>query len=558
MTLKLLAKKIYSVIFCWSDKYLKYLLISGFVAIAAHFIAVFLGLTVPIYSDEIMSKSVRGRYDLDGGAIVGLFSQCEQAFTGVKPSAALYPIVKISSWIFQLFYAGIFPPIILKIIGVISYLIIFLLVAAIIFEVNKKNRFILIIFSITTLSSGVLPWSLILNRGEQFISISILFAIWYYLYNYKKKSIYSDFIWSILITLIAGYLIYSHPKVIYFFPIYLICLSAFITNKWIRLLPIVLSIPMLIDLRNIFRNNLNCPEYPFITNSLTEEQAIRTNPIDMWSQFSFYLFPKNEGVNLIADTGFASSFGSDWLPPIIKITSFEHYINIFYITYYQVIFFVCLIIFLRNIILFVKNKKIEKSSALGLILFAVLILYRCIYKSNTFYEATIFAPLWTICLILSVASLLKDTKKNWGLGLITILVVLPSIASSTLLIQRWTGYYPEWSKGGHVKYQGISTSALNFKAWEKAVIDAAIPCGLEPYKNPPSILVDDITIYLYQRAPKPITLVYFFWWYPKISEPLLVLKTRGSSGAVGYCSNLRTISGIQLIQTGDYCCASKF
>jgi hypothetical protein len=528
----------------------------GIAFLLVHVGLILSSLAVPLYTDEIAgSKNLVGRYHLDGELIAGPFPHCTTYFEGYKPPLLMRPFVEIAAMNFDVFYDGDLPSIAVRILGIIWYFAALVPLMLIFFYLGYG--WLGVVIGSSVLSFGLMPWILTVNRPEQEMAVSLIWLVYFVLRvrapsSETRGGLLADVSKATALAGLAGMLLFVHAKITFFGLIFLLAVYFLVRRHWLRAITVLFGASFFGSIYSMHQHWI-CPESAHISKLYSMYSVMRTHPVDMLAHFMRFLWSQDSqnALNLFGDVGFSDHYPA--LPPGGITSENEIFLNGLVQIATRMLMGLCLVFSYLNLRSFLKRKPCERAHLVGGLLFITLVLYRSIYYATNFYEAIWLGPLWVLCLALSAAR--RPVKVP--LALFGAFAAGISIFSGWFLAQRLQNYWPVWSQGGSLPHQPYILGTMDYDRWKSEVLLAAVPCGLEAEKRPSRILVDDVTLYLYQKSERPIDYVNLYEWDPDAPH-LEILRNAKSQGAVASCDLLKKIKGIEMHQTGSYCCVKSF
>jgi hypothetical protein len=528
----------------------------GIVLLLVHVGLILSSLVVPLYTDEIAgSKNLVGRYHLDGELMAGPFPHCTAYFEGYQLPRLMRPFAEIAALNFDVFYDGDLPPIAVRAIGIVWYFA--ALVPLILIFFYLGYGWLGVALGSSVLSLGLMPWILTVNRPEQEMAASLIWSVYLVLRarspsSESRGSLLADVAKAIALICLAGMLLFVHAKITFFGLIFLLAVYFLVRRHWLRAFVVLSGVFFFVSIYSMHQHWI-CPESAYISKLYSMYSAMRTHPVEMLTHFMKFLWShdSHNALNLFGDVGFSDHYPA--LPPRGATSENEILLNGLAQIATRLLMGLCLAFSCLNLMAFVRRKPFERAHLVGGLLFITLILYRGIYYATNFYEAIWLGPLWVLCLALSATR--RPVKVP--LALFVAFTAVISIFSGWFLTQRLQNYWPVWRQGGSLPHQPYIIGTMAYDRWKNEILLAAAPCGLEPEKKPSRILVDDVTLYLYQKSERPIGFVNLYEWEPE-GPHLQILKDVKSQGAVASCDLLKKIKGLEIHQTGSYCCVKSF
>lgn len=523
-------------------------------------------ITIPIYIDEIGWKMQDGRILLDGMEAPGLEPPtCGRVWTSVPWPFVPYRILD------SLLYQGIANPLWIRLASVT---IAVLLVGAIAFELTRAlagsvraNAVVVATIAFATL--GVLPFLLALSRPEQLLLLvtAVLVLRTYSRTDDPANTIWKDWAISLGVGVLGSLLIASHPKAIFFIPVFLMAgLAA--ARRWaprvvaigVTTLTAAYAFPFWID-------RLSCPGDPLMRAGIDQRSlvmAIKNGAIGEYLE-RFVQNPIN--YTYVRKIVQKNVYMSWWLPSDEKHFIFRDAISYSIVVILFVFFFLGLISYIGNLAL--GDRKIlsrRPTITLGL-LWLSLIGLSLSQGIKGDYEGTLMVPLFAIASALSffefrvhLVQLLGRRKSRLALRVSFLGLLILSVLSQSLLLVTFSKNIPTWVSGGYLAEQRLSLSAFRYSRIREQILMAAAQCGIDPKHNLHRLAVDQVTYFAFSQTFRPTYVVPrdFGDWTQRVTDLAAFLKSLGSEGLVVGCESIPASLTSGVIATGQFCCHASF
>lgn len=540
----------------WLDL-LSYAVILLFVALLAF------ALFVPLYTDEVATKIVQARFLAESGKLLSLYPQCPSGFVQDTP-VTWYPAALAYSFI----YYGL-SPLGIRISGVLmAVLCVALLDRWLALTVPvRRDRLRSLAAQMAILSLGVLPLTLALARGEQWIallltSFLILPALAERLASWRGG-------WGAAILLISFILLtslfsYAHPKSLFFLPVAIA--SAFYTfgsgNRW--LLGLALGFILLCTYERIqfTTMSLRCDESP-ILSAILAGQTIRLGklaeaPGEILQEVATNLVaaPRKIANHAV----FKHDYQSGWLPPAPEFAfgRVVKALNAAIRAALQVVYWLGLLLPPLALQLSRAWRSANGRPLLLAALWVGLVGHLALYNEWNFYSGALVLFVIGILLIASVMRLrnLSIAGKAARL-LLAPLLVLSLLSTPVLAVEVIPRLFAAaYASTDVLPGQPLSINAFGYTKARERIRALVMACGIRG-DGAWRLVVDDLTYFAFADLQQPLHLIYLYeGGFGADLEGRIrdFLVDRESEGVIGQCTYLSPVLQKDALRDGNLCC----
>lgn len=523
-----------------------------------------LGIFLPVYSDEIVTKWPIARFFIDLNQKTSLFPHCLSTLESYI-SYINYPATIIYSLIYKNF-----SPFMLRCSGIIFSLALFLGFAYWCIAISKSKKMGFYLFAIIiacSASLGVVPFIMIFSRPEQLMMIIILMLFLYCLFwqpLLSKRAQYAA---------IAGFLITSscffilHPKTFFFLPFF-IAVAYYITKpmpslvKFIVIACLLIIITVDISDSNLYAKcQLETPQVMvlFNVNTLLPSGLIK-EPTIFLTKGIINLISMPE--RIIPFAMFQQSYQSSWLPTISSLNNFEQYLNwlITALLYLLIIssHIGVLLVFLYE---FFNKPNISKSIVLAVFLVVASAANSFFYNLWNFYSLTQIIPISIILILVLFSVFYKNTIPNSFKRVSLVLMCIAMISMATLLYRSMPlMIINSKTLNSDIKDQYLSVPTFSESQHFLKIRSLAKKCGI-PLLNSKYLILDHQTYFAFAENKFPIHVLYIseaVYGKDLINGKLgTFIRKINSPGLLTRCSYLSTspqLMEYSRIESEGYCC----
>ena len=525
-----------------------------------------LSFFVPIYTDEIVGKIAPARALLDGFESFSLFPQCGSAFSFYIPWVG-FPSAVID-WAI---YGNITAPIFLRIIGMSLFavwlgMLAWFTLGRLRAEVSSLH---IVAGLISFVSLGVLPFLLVLNRGEQtlLVGLTLICILPFVVAQYRPKSHLAWAFLTMIFLLAASIILSTHPKALFFIPLFLVSALHFsVASKrvWV-------SVVLLAGLALIFYGNLifltgrmPCPDAPSL------DAILKSQSLSVGTLFSapkdFFL----AGLRSLAHSSvyiknvlFEWHYQSDWLPSIRdqKLGWFSGLNDVVISLIYLATVGYAIFALAKKLRTSLHAGKLVPETTIPLALFVGIFSCGFFLVAKNFYESALILPLLLLLVVLLLPISLEAKRGCRFCPVIFKILLIASIASQLNLILTFSAYVPNtWMAGGQVAGQELSISPFDYIKTREDVINAAADCGITVGDVNTHLVIDDSTYFPFKNAYRPFHVLYVSGAFGKdIGDRNLIsfLKEKNSAGVIARCDSLPSEILKLTKKRATYCCIGK-
>jgi hypothetical protein len=536
--------------------------IASWLALGLFCAVLILSLFVPVYVDEISIGIVPVRELLDGFRIYSLFPQCGPDSWSVP--WALYP----SAIIDHLIYGYMSQPIYIRLMGgalFVAWLGMLWWFATI--RPGRGNSLLSTATGIIAfVSLGVLPFLMVLNRGEQTLLLGVTFfcLMPHIAGRLQLGSRWTTVLLVFIYFVAASYLLASHPKSLFFLPVMVVSAlqtAAASGKRWLGIALLASLAWVGYDSFNLWTSRMSCPGAPLL-DAVFKSQSLQigelfTDPVQfilsgLHNLAHSYVYIKNALFEL--------QYQSDWLPPshsnrLSWLSALSDLLvsPIYVLTVLYLIYALAL-----RLLHALRAGKLEWDCSMAIAVFVGVAACSFFTISKNFYESSLILPLVLLMAVLMQSPIGSPDNGSRMKSVRLIVLLTASILSQANLLLTFIPYVgTTWLEGGRLAEQSLSISPFNFDKVRKDIESAAARCGIKTGNVNTHLVIDNSTYFPFKHADRPLNLSFITKFSGKdIGEENLVsiLKQRKSAGVITSCDKLPPSLLSLATETGNYCC----
>jgi len=545
---------------------------------------IFIGIYVPLQTDEIAWQYVNSRAITDHFQLITLLPQCQPAASFAKKLPLLwYP----HAWVNHFIFMYIDDPLWIKITGILRF-VLFLAVSWFITKplapyLKTGPRTLFLIF-LAILGLDELPFLLQVARPEQTILLSVgIFAALALNAGTISLSAYLKYSAAILFLFTALLLFPAHPKAVAALPITMFCawvLFYRLSGKRLHasIITAVILGFALFSVR-LWLERYACP------SSILSKIAIDANSPALDKLFSnpalfFHDLFHNFLLGIVYDFNIHLHIitRDNWLPPSLApmpgwLTGLNYNFMIFLLCLRAALLMFCgiftVVTIIRATIACARpSRPIALAAKMGGFIFITIICLMLTSSTRLFY----FVPLQLPLLILSAMMMFSSLKiprfavKLWPYVKYALLVL--AIGNMALLVYKYNPYI--FHPGSRQSVIGnsemgkreIMLSPLDYNSRNAAIMRAYNMCSLPPVKKAGHLILDDYTYTSLRHSFEPLAFDYvtdIFHFGQAVygnKEFLDFINLYSADGVVLNCEYVPPALRPYLLEHDGYCCAT--
>jgi hypothetical protein len=554
----------FNFISCHSQE--KWLDLLSWLVIFSLVISLGLGLFVPLYTDEVATKFVQARFFAEDGKMLSLFPQCASGFILDTP-ISWYPAALIHSFL----YSNL-DPLGVRIVGVatafiwlavLSYWVILTIPA-------RQGRLHLLAAIAAVLGLGVLPFTLVLARAEQWLVLlltiyCLLPALAARAFCLEKR--WGASVWLIIFCILTSLFNYTHPKAVFFLPVVFVSATYFFGARHWLLLGLALIFAVLCSYQSVQMANavLRCEEAPMLSGiaaSQTLKLAMITESPKMVLLEGIDNLASAPG-KIIAHLTYQKDYQSGWLPTsgegdlgfLVRLANFSIK------TVLQVIYWIAVVIPPVFFWLGITRKSESYKKYLIAALWIALVGHLTIYRVWNFYGGslaiTLMVMLLALCSTFDLGFKGKCLLRKWSLATFSVVSLLSSVVLIFLVSPKII--LLATSAVDILPGQPLSVKTFNFSVRREHVRSLAKVCDIKG-DGARRLVVDDLTYFAFENLQQPLHLIYLYegGFGADIGGENICsfLSGIGSDGIIAQCTYISPVFNKIVVREGSFCCVN--
>lgn len=525
-----------------------------------------LGLFVPLYTDEVATKFVQARFFAEGGKMLSLFPQCASGFILDTP-ISWYPAALIYSFL----YSNL-GPLGIRVSGVTTaYIWLGLLSywAAMTIPV-RQDRIRLLAGMAAVLGLGILPFTLVLARAEQWLVL--LLTIYYMFPAFAERAFRLETrlraaIWLIVFCIVTSLFYYTHAKAVFFLPVVIVSAVYFFgaRHKVLLGLAVIFTILCAYQSVQVAKTIIRCEEAPILSGILASQTVnlsmLRESPetVLLVGVENLISAPEKITAHLI----FQKDYQSGWLPPSGRgeLSSLAKLANLVIKLVLQVIFWLAVVIPPIGIVFAVRRKKIGYGEYFIAALWIAFIGHLTIYRVWNFYGGALAITLMVMLLSLCAALVFDVNGKSLvGKWSLTTILTFSLLSFSVLIFQISPKLFAlATSTTDVLTGQPLSVKTFNFDSRRERLKLLAKSCDIQGDRAK-RLVVDDLTYFVFENMRQPLHLIYLYdggFGADVGGEKILsFLSGMESAGIIAQCTYISPVFSKIVVREGDFCCVN--
>lgn len=520
------------------------------------------GLLLPIYADEVSTKMTQATVFLNNGRMLTAIPQCLPELT-IRIPASWYPAAAI----YQGLYSGL-SPLLIRVSGVIFALLFVFAAALGLWRVVPGNLpyWPLLAGFVAVLGLGVLPFTLVLSRSEQWFLLLLTYFIFIPQLN-QKGGVFFSGLHALIFVTCTSLLFYTHPKAAFFSPVVIVSgWLAFRGRSWLQIVTVAFAIVCLIQSIFAAKELFNCENAPLIAAAFSKQtsslSALVVQPVGLMLELGGNLltFPKK----VIDHSVFQVAYQSFWLPSVPVGDALDGLVRLVNTMITGCLLLVIALGLTLTPVAFVfahiRGSLGDLHFLTGILWFS-LVAHLAIYRTWNFYGGILVFGILILLIALSLGGI--PWSKHWrkaGAGVLVLLCTVFLLSAFVLV----TSVIPrimigEEGRNFGVLGQPLSVPTLTYPAQREKIRKFASSCGLEG-DSARRLVVDDITYFAFDGLREPLHLVYIsesgMGSDIKGEELITFLNRMASPGVIAQCTFLPPAVKRYALEDGNLCCVN--
>jgi len=520
------------------------------------------GLLVPIYADEVSTKMTQATVFLNDGRMLTAIPQCLPELT-MRIPASWYPAAAI----YQLIFRDL-NPLMIRVSGVIFAILFVFVVALGLRRVVPGNLpyWPLLAGFVAVLGLGVLPFTLVLSRSEQWFLLLLTYFVFFPLLN-RKGGVFCSVLHALVFVTCTSLLFYTHPKAAFFSPVVIVSgWIAFRGRSWLQIFAVAFAIVCLTQSVLAAKELFNCENAPIIAAAFSKQtsslSALVVQPVGLMLELGDNLLTFPEKV--IDHSVFQVSYQSFWLPSVPvgdALDGLVRLVNPLIAGFLRLVIALGLtlppvaFVFAR-----IRGSLGDLHFLTGILWFS-LVAHLTIYRTWNFYGGILVIGILILLIALSLAGI--PWSKHWRKAGTGVLVSLCAVFLLSALVLV-TSVIPRLMNGEEARDFGIpgqplSVPTFTYPAQREKIRRFASSCGLEG-DSARRLVVDDLTYFAFDGLREPMHLVYISesGMGPDIKggDFIAFLNRMASPGVIAQCTFLPPAVRQYALEDGNLCCVN--
>jgi hypothetical protein len=532
--------------------------------IAGFFVAVLLGVFLPIYTDEVGWR-FQERAGLDG--VDKMFSDMCGLNSLARPPWFMWPVREFSAVLDVLFAT----PYWVRLSGVFYAVLWGVMLLALVrrLAADRRQAAAFAIIGVGLMCLANTPLILVMSRPEQPLllattaALMLVFAVPADARGVRETSSGAAWLRSAWVLVLATISLSYHIKGLFLAPVFFGAL-AFASRGRAAIVPrIVVAIAIaavtLVSAK-YWANRLACPGDPalaaeYARNSagavLAGVQKLRDLPpmlSGLWRNANFF-----EYVSLAKPEEYPLS---DWLPHEQLSDDVSDIWDLALRRLWKLSLGIGLIALVVAAVRMVRARRIDPRLVLAGCLLVTLFGWGATRLVRNFYEGGFMLPLMMIALLLVLSA---AGNARWmritQAGLATV-IGIAALVSLPLTFSIWReSLIQSWLQEGYVRGQGHSVAFRHFNHVRSEIAATARLCAIPPPDKAKGLMLDDLSYFPYMTSRLPQhQLGVIGVWKGSIADPVAYLQSRGSDGMLVSCVLLPPDLLKRAKRHGEFCC----
>lgn len=534
---------------------------SAAVTVVLVFVALIVsGLLVPIYADEVSTKMTQATVFLHDGRMLTAIPQCLR-YPTMRIPASWYPAAAV----YQGLYSGL-NPLMIRVSGIIFGLLFVLAAALGLRRVAPGNLpyWPLLAGFVAVLGLGVLPFTLVLSRSEQWFLLLLTYFAFSPLLSPRGGVLFSGLHALVFVTC-TSLLFYTHPKAAFFAPVVIVSgWIAFRGRRWLQILTAAFAIVCLAQSVLAAKELFDCENAPIIAAAFSKQtsslSALVVEPVGLMLQLGGNLltFPKK----VIDHSVFQLVYQSSWLPSVPVGDALDGLVRLVNPLIAGCLLLVIALGLALPPVAFVFARirgSLGDLHFLTGILWLSLVAHLAIYRTWNFYGGILVIGILILLIALSLGGIpwSKHLRKAGSAVLVSLCTVflLSTLVLVSSILPRLIN--DGGARGLGVPGQPLSVPTFTYPAQREKIRRFASFCGLEG-DSARRLVVDDLTYFAFDGLREPMHLVYISesGMGPDIKGGDLIgfLNRMASPGVIAQCTFLPPAVRQYAMEDGNLCC----
>jgi len=525
-----------------------------------------LGLFVPLYTDEVATKFVQARFFAEEGKMLSLFPQCASGFILDTP-ISWYPAALIYSFL----YSNL-GPLGIRVAGVTTAFIWLGLLSywAVMTIPGRQDRIRLLAAIAAVLGLGVLPFTLVLARAEQWLVLLLTIYCMFPAFAeraFRPETRWRALIWLIVFCIVTSLFYYTHAKAVFFLPVVIVSAGYFFGRRHKLLLGFAVIFAVLCAYQSVqvAKAVIRCEGAPILSGILASQTAnlsmLRESPKIVLLDGVDNLVSAPE--KIIAHVIFQKDYQSGWLPPSDggELSSLAKLANLGIKVVLQVIFWLAVMIPPIGIIFAIRRKTRGYGKYLIAALWLAFVGHLTIYRVWNFYGGALAITLMVMLLALCAALFFEfKGKRLVGKWSLTTILTLSLLSFAVLIFQVSPKLVVlATSITDVLPGQPLSVKTLNFGSRREKLRLLAKTCDIQG-DGAKRLVVDDLTYFAFENLRQPLHLIYLYdgGFGADIGGEKIrsFLSGMGSAGIIAQCTYISPAFNKVVVREGSFCCVN--
>lgn len=522
------------------------------------------GLLVPVYADEVALQMMRTVFFSEAHRVLTLMPQCGPDL-GITVPYSLYPAAALADLIF-----GGLPPIAIRFVGVITAFVWSFLLIALVFLLfaTDRNRMYLISGSLSILGLGVLPWTLVLARPEQWLLLLLTTVLTLTIFNSRRELTRHwivDFFILFFFCLISSLIFFSHPKSLFFLPFLLVSAYQLFRERGIVYFLAVLAYLLIAGYQTFefARISTSCADAPilqgYLKSQTTDIFGLLRTPIETSAELFFNLLSASG--KIAGHLVYQRDYQSAWILPLSppEVDGLLGNLN-FAISYLvQTLIWLGVAFPMFSLAMAFRERRVDQRTAVTQGLWLGFVGHLAVYKAWNFYGGSFAVGIAILLIHLSARYGCALRYANFVRHYTSVGLLIVFVTSGTILLGWQTPAAFDSTKMDDVAItqQPLSVQGFGFEARRRVIREFAEICGLRG-DGSRRLVVDDLTYFAFSDLREPLHLVYFyeggFGADVKGRAVIGMLERLGSEGIIAQCTFMPSALAHATLRRDGLCC----